>query len=204
MSNESKPVASTESTDDQMAAAREVAGQAAEQAKEFAADAASAIKALDPPRLFYLIALGVVIVFTLLFNMAAFSVSSTGAVSETVAQAQRESEAFLNSHSYSAFQSVFWGKLMWLAAATGIGLVIWSATTRSKAPWVPLAEVGCAAFALAMMLLLFFVGFPDLSGYREITSSDNARVSATLSGYWIPLLAAGAATFFSAKRILDA
>ncbi|MEM8735770.1 MAG: hypothetical protein AAGG44_16185, partial [Planctomycetota bacterium] len=120
------------------------------------------------------------------------------AVSETVAQAQRDAEAKLNSWSYSAFTSSLWGKLAWLSALSGIGITIASAMGWLRTGWGPLAEVGCAALATVLLLLLFFVGFPDLSAYGD------ASCSATLLGYWIPLLAAGIATFAAVKPILEA
>ena len=186
---------------DGTAAAKEAAEHAAAQAKELASDAANAVKALEPSRLYYMIALGIVVVFTLIFAMPSFSVGSKGPVSETQAQAERDSEKFLTSISYSAFRSSIWGKIMWLSAVAGIGIVIWAAMTKPSFGWVPLAEVGCAALATLMLLLLFFVGFPNLPNYSDYTTIN---VSATLLGYWIPLCAAGFATVVSAKRIVDA
>ena len=55
---------------------------------------------------------------------------------------------------------------------------------------------GCAALATVLMLLLFVVGFPDLSAYSD------ADVSATLLGYWLPLIAAATATGCSVQRLL--
>ena len=87
---------------------------------------------------------------------------------------------------------------MWLATLGGVATVVWAAITKSSSVWVPLAEVGCATVATLMMLLLLFVGFPDLSGY-----SDTAT-SATAIGYWLPLLGTSIATFLAGKRIMSA
>lgn len=174
--------------------AQEAAQQAVAQARETAEQAAAAIRAMDPTRLAYLGCLTAVVIFTLIFDMASFTVATPDhAVSETVAQAQREMEARMNSWSYSAFTSTGWGKLMWSAALAGIGLMIWAAVRKSTLAWVPLAQIGLAGVATLCMLLLFFVGFPDLSAYSD------ASCSATLLGYWVPLLAAAAATCLAAK-----
>lgn len=185
--------------DDQAAkAAREASQQAAEQAKEFASDAVDAIKGLDQPRLFYLSALIVVLASTLVFDMTSFSVDSGGPVSETQAAAERFAQARLNAAAYSAFSSSLWGKFMWLAALGGVASVVWASVTKSADAWVPLAEVGCATVAALMMLLLWFVGFPDLSGYSDTTTH------ATMFGYWLPLVATCAAVAMAVKRILAA
>jgi len=189
---------SVESIDSSAVAAREASEQAIEQARELATEAVSTIQGLDATRLSYLAALAVVVVFALVFDIASFSVGGSGPVSETQAAAERFAEARLNSWSYSAFTSCFWGKLMWLASLGGIVAVVWDTMTKSPAVWVPLAEVGSAAIACLMMLLLWFVAFPDLSGYGDTT------MSATLLGYYVPLAAAGFATFISARRIMSA
>lgn len=187
-----------ESADPSAVAAREASEQAIEQARELATEAVSTIKRMDGPRLSYLGALAVVVVFTLVFDIASFAVGSDGPVSETQAAAERFAEARLNSWSYSAFTSCLWGKIMWLSALGGAVLVVWAAMTKSPVVWVPLAEVGFAAVATLMMLLLWFVAFPDLSGYGDTT------MSATLLGYYAPLVAAGTATFVATRRIMGA
>ena len=176
-------------------AARQAAQEAVGQARETTEQAIEAIKAMDAPRIGYLACLGTVALFTLIFNMASYSVGLDVAVSETTAQAQRVAEAKLNAAALSAFTATTWGKLAWLSAVAGIGLVIWSAVTKSRLAWVPLAQVGLAGLATLVMMLLFFVGFPDLSAY------DDASCSATLLGYWVPLFAAGGATFLAAKPL---
>ena len=96
-------------------AAREASELAIEQARELASEAVSTIKGLDGSRIRYLLALTLVVVCTLVFDLASFTVSSHGPVSETQAAAERFAEARLNSWSYSAFASCFWGKIIWLA-----------------------------------------------------------------------------------------
>ena len=177
-------------------AAQEAAQQAVAQARETAHQAVETLKSLDSNQLVYLGCLTTIVIFTLIFDMASFSVGLDVAVSETTAQAQREAEAKLNAWAYSAFTSTFWGKLMWVSAVGGIGLMIWGAIHKSRAAFFPLAQIGSAAFCTLCLLLLLAVGFPDLSAY------DDASCSATLLGYWIPLLAACAATFFSVKPLL--
>lgn len=193
MSSDSTQNATPTDTD----VAQQAAQRAVLQARESATQAANAIRSLDSTRLGYLGCLAVVVVFTLLFDMASFTVATPDhAVSETVAQAQRDAQARLNSWSYSAFTSTGWGKLMWLSALCGVGIVIWSAVKKSAAAWVPLAQVGFAGATTLFMMLLFFVAFPDLSAYSDADSS------ATLLGYWLPLFAAAAATFLSLKPLL--
>jgi hypothetical protein len=187
-------------SEDELVAAKQAAEEAVDQAKVMTQDAIDKIKILDPPQLGYLAAMAVVVVFTLVFKMAAFDVASDYAVSETQAQAERNAEAWMNSNSYSAFSAGFTGKLMWLSALAGLGLLLWSTITKFRAGWVPLAQLGCATFATLMMLLLFLIGFPDLGAANERFSA-NFNSSATLLGFWIPLLAAGTATFLSGKRI---
>ena len=177
-------------------AARQASEQAVEQAREFASEAASVIRGLDSPRTTYLVALSLVVVVTLVCDIASFSVGTDGPVSETQAAAQRFAQSRLNAMSYSAFTSCIWGKLMWLSGLAGVGIVMWSSMTKSASAWVPLAEVGCALGVLLSMMLLWFVAFPDLSGYTD------ADISSTLMGYWLPLTASGVAVMVSGKRIL--
>lgn len=177
-------------------AAKETAEAAVQQAREVSKQIVTSVSHLDPIRLAYLGAMLLVVISTLIFNMASFSVGLDVAVSETTAQAQRVVEAKLNSWSYSAFTSTLWGKLMWLAAVSGVGIMIYEATAKPAAAWVPLAQIGCAALTTLLMMLLFVVGFPDLSAYSD------ASTSATLFGYWLPLLAAGVATGCAVKRLL--
>ena len=184
--------------DDSEAAAREAAEEAVRQAREVSEQVVTAVSLLDHRRQIYLGALAVVVVCTLVFDMASFSVGTDYAVSETTAQAQRDTEAQLNSWAYSAFSSSAWGKLMWLSAVGGIATLIYGAVMKSSAAWVPLAQIGFAGLATLIMLLLFVVGFPDMSAYSD------TETSATLLGYWIPLAAAGTATACSVQRLLAA
>ena len=186
----------TSQIDPSDAAAKEAAEQAVRQAREVSGQVISAVSQLDRIRLIYLAALGVVIVSTLIFDMASFSVGTDYAVSETTAQAQRNAEAKLNSWAYSAFSSSMWGKLMWISALGGVAALVYGAIKKSSDAWVPLAQIGCAAFCTLMLLLLFVVGFPDLTAYSDATTS------ATLLGYWLPLLAAATATGCSVMRLL--
>ncbi len=180
-------------------AAQEAAQQAVAQAQETAKRAVETIKLMSPERLAYLGCMAAVTVSMLIFDMASFSVSTPDvAVSETVAQAQREMEAKMNSWSYSAFTSTLWGKLAWVSAVGGIGLMIATAMGKLRAGWAPLAIIGCAGMTTMLMLLLFFVGFPDLSAYSD------ARCSTTLMGYWLPLMAAAGATGIAVKPLLGA
>ena len=181
---------------DQTAAAREAADQALNQAKEAATTAVASLKTLDGRRMTYLGALATFLVLTLIFDMASFEVGVDYAVSETVAQAQRDLQARMNSWSYSLFSSAVSGKIAWFSAAAGVGLVIWSVTQKSRAAWIPLAEIACGVICALAVLLLFFVGFPDLSAYED------ARCSATVFGYWMPLVAAGTAAMVSVHRLL--
>ncbi len=177
-------------------AAKEAAEAAVQQAREVSKQVVASVSALEPIRIAYLGAMALVVVSTLIFNMASFSVGLDVAVSETTAHAQRVAEAKLNSWSYSAFTSTIWGKLMWLSAVAGMGILIYEAVTKKAAAWIPLAQIGCATAATMLMLLLFVVGFPDLSAYSD------TNTSATLLGYWLPLAAAGTATGCAIKRIV--
>ena len=190
----------SDQSEDELAAAKQAAEEAVGQAKEMAQDAIEKIKILDPPQLGYLAAMAVVVIFTLVFKMASFDVGSDHAVSETQAQAERNAEAWMNSNSYSAFSSGLAGKLVWLSALSGVGLLLWSTIAKFRAGWVPLAQLGCAALATLLMVLLYVIGFPDLGAANERFSAD-FDTSATLFGYWVPLLASGAATFLVGKRI---
>ena len=177
-------------------AAKVAAEAAVQQAREVSKKMVASVSAMEPMRMVYLGAMTAVVVSTLVFNMASFSVGLEGPVSETTAQAQRIAEAKLNSWSYSAFTSTFWGKLMWVSALAGIGVLVYEAVTQKAAAWIPLVQIGCAAMATILMMLLFLVGFPDLSAYTD------TRTSATLFGYWLPLAAAVTALACSIKRII--
>ena len=188
MSSETTNAAKTEA---------EAAQEAVTQARETATMAIETIRAMTSERIAYLGCLTAVVVFTLIFDMASFAVETPDvAVPETVAQAQREMEAKMNSWSYSVFSSSVWGKLTWFSALAGIGLTMTAAIKKLRAGWVPLATIGCAMMTTLLMMLLFFVGFPDLSAYSD------ASCSATMLGYWVPLLAAIGATSAAVKPIL--
>ncbi len=191
----SQKVDSVEQKADELEAARVAADQAIRQAKTAADSAMASLSTLDRPRLLYLGALSAFVGMTLLFDMASFSVGVDYAVSETVAQAQRSLQARMNAWSYSLFASSFAGKLAWFSAVGGIGLVLWSAATKSRSGWIPLAEIACAGICALAVSLLLFVGFPDLSTYED------ARCSATFLGYWMPLLATVTATVASVRRL---
>lgn len=184
-----------QTTDDQTAAARQAADEALNQAKDMTAGAITSLKTLDSPRLIYLGALAFFVVATLLFDMASFSVGVDYAVSETVAQAQRDLQARMNSWSYSIFGSTMWGKLAWLCAVAGVVMVVASVIKNLRAAWIPLAEIGLAALCTMLMMLLFAIGFPDLSAY------DDASCSATLLGFWLPFAASVTATVVSIRRL---
>jgi len=85
---------------------------------------------------------------------------------------------------------------MWIAALGGACLVVYEAVNKTPAAWIPLAQIGCAVVATLLMMLLFVVGFPDLSAYSD------ANTTATLFGYWLPLAAASTATGCSIKRLM--
>ncbi|MEM6471170.1 MAG: hypothetical protein AAF802_16540 [Planctomycetota bacterium] len=192
MSSENSYPAATEAE-----AAQEVAQQAVVQARETAEQALDALKRTSASRLCYLGCMAGVVVSMLVFDVASFRVATPGiAVSETMADAQRTMEARLNSLSYSAFASTLWGKLAWLSAAAGFGLMVASAIGKARGGWVPLAIIGCGAFATLLLILVFFVGFPDLSAYAD------ASCSATLFGYWLPLFASAVGTACAVKPIL--
>ena len=176
-------------------AAKQATEDAVKQARELSSQVVTSVSGLDRLRLVYLSAMVVVVVSTLVFNMASFSVGLDSAVSETVADAQRVAQAKLNSWSYSAFTSSMWGKLMWMSAVAGVGVLIYEAVTRASAAWIPLAQIGCAALTTLLLLLLFAVGFPDLSAYSD------ANTSATLLGYWVPFAASVTATVCAVKRL---
>ncbi|MEP3480593.1 MAG: hypothetical protein ABJZ55_15190 [Fuerstiella sp.] len=176
-------------------AAKEATEDAVKQAREVSSQVVTAVSGLDRLRLIYLTAMAVVVVSTLVFNMASFSVGLDGPVSETVADAQRVAQAKLNSWSYSAFTSSMWGKLMWLSAVAGVGVLIYEAVAKASAGWIPLAQIGCAALSAVLLLLVFVTGFPDLSAYSD------AKTSATLLGYWLPLAASITATVCAVKRL---
>ncbi|MEM7783119.1 MAG: hypothetical protein AAF623_07180 [Planctomycetota bacterium] len=179
-------------------AARQAAHQAVEQARETANQAVSAMQRMNRNQFIYFGCLAAVVVSTLIFDMASFSVLTPDvAVSETTAQAQRDAEAMLNSWSYSAFTSSVWGKLAWLSALAGIGLLMASVLNKLRGGWLILSSIGCAALTTLLMLLLFFVGFPDLSAYSD------ARCSSTWLGYWFPLFASAGATVAAVKQIVD-
>lgn len=195
-----KPIADV---DQSTAEAREMAQQVAGQAREMASDAIDKVKRLDSASLGALGALMAVLLLTFLVDMASFSVYSDTAISETMADAERSLEARMNSWSYSAFGSGMIGKLMWLSTLAAAGLLIYGAITQTHAAWLILAQAGAAALACLLMLLLFLVGFPDLQGVNEDVTS-NVDSSATLLGYWLPLLGLGGASFLLIQRIVKA
>lgn len=177
-------------------AAREATDEAVRQARELSGKVMSTLANLDRERSIYLGAMAIVIVFTLIFDMASFSVGTDYAVSETTAQAQRVAEAKLNSWSYSAFSSCIWGKLMWFAAVGAVASLLYGAVSKTAAAWVPLSQIGFSGVASLLMLLILMVGFPDLSAY------DDATCAATLLGFWFPFMACLVATGIATKRLI--
>ena len=131
----------------------------------------------------YLGALGGVIVFGMLFNSVRFP----------------DPEAYLKSVGHTSGRSPLAGAgnpgmLMMLTDLGGIGVYVWNLKSAAKPTWVPITLAGCAGVVLLMILVATMRG-------SEI---EGVKVSRTVLGFWVPLLAAGTATYASMKPILDA
>ncbi len=198
-STSSQDVTSPSSDSDQAAAA---AKEAAMQAKAKAGQAAQALRQLDGPNKIVAGALLVAAICALVFDMVSFEITSSKPVSPTMAAEMTRMEGMLNGAAYSAFSSTLWGKIMMLSAVGGVGLLIWSHLTKQRAGWVPLAIAGSAVLCLAMMLLIGLTGAPSDGLFARNESYLRPDIDLTLLGYWLPLLAAGAAAAAGAKRIL--
>ena len=96
------------------------------------------------------------------------------------------------------FPSRFGGKLAFLGALAGVGILIWSTVAKRKEPWIPLALAGSAALA-ALGILLTRLG---LGG--ESNEFVKIGVNGTLLGWWLPFAGAVAAAVVSIQRIAKA
>ena len=214
--DQAKPVTDAEAneveekaTENEMAvdgskAAKEAAQQAAAQAKETASEALKVFKGFDLYGKAYVIALLVMLLFILLFSIVSFEVRSSGPVSETMAKDQTEFERRLNADTYSAARVLFWGQILFISGAAGIGIFVRCALTKQTAAWVPLAATGCAALCTLILMLLFFLGSPSRDFFSILPDYLEPDIDLTIFGYWIPLLCSFVATAVSVKRILDA
>jgi len=161
----------------------DAAARAVAQAKERLNEGVTHFKRLDRMGQLYLGALGGVIVFGMLFNSVRFP----------------DPEAYLKSVGHTSGRSPLAGAgnpgmLMMLTDLGGIGVYVWNLKSAAKPTWVPITLAGCAGVVLLMILVATMRG-------SEI---EGVKVSRTVLGFWVPLLAAGTATYASMKPILDA
>ena len=187
----------SESGGDQSAAA------AKDAAKDFANNAGNFFQALDHKNKIYLIALAVTALCSLVFSAFTTTVETSGAagglgalVGTTVGASNSNSPALLSLHHY---KGAFGGKLAFLGAVAGIGILIWSTIAKRKDAWVPLAVAG-AACAATLGILLTRLGMASGGGNELIKVSING----TIFGWWVPLAGAVAATVVSVQRIMKA
>ncbi len=198
MSEENDPKAeggsSDPGTDDSAAAAKEAA-------KEFATNASSMFKGLDQKHQVYLVALAVTALCSLVFGAFSTKVKMSKDVPDLVkitgsATQKGTSPSLLSLHDY---KGAFGGKLAFLGAVAGVGILIWSTLGKRKEAWVPLALAGAAGLA-ALGILMTRLGMSSGGGSDLVKVSING----TLLGWWLPLAGAVAATVVSVQRIAKA
>lgn len=97
----------------------------------------------------------------------------------------------------SALAGVGLGLGIWVWNLGGIGIWIWNPMVKKKEAWGPLAI--SAGLSVLMFLLVWIRNRPVALS----TPDMEFHVSMTLLGFWLPFAGAIAATFVSAKRILE-
>jgi hypothetical protein len=200
MSDESdpKPTAEpTKSESDKSAAAAKVA------AKDFANNANALFKGLDQKLQIYLIALAVTALCSLVFGAFSTKIKmgkgmpELAKVTSQLSGAQKStSPSLLSLHSY---KGAFGGKLAFLGALAGIGILVWSTVGKRKDSWIPLGLAGAAGVA-ALGILMTRLGMSSGGGNEMMKISING----TLLGWWLPFAAAIAATVVAVQRITKA
>jgi len=207
MSEDTEPKPAGESNDSKTGT-DESAAAAKEAAKEFAHNAGAMFKGLDQKMQIYLVALAVTLLCSFLFGaykskvklskemkeMTEMASKVTGRSVET--SSKNTSPSLLGLHDYSG---AFGGKLAFLGAAAGIGLLLWSTLGKRKDPWIPLAIAGAAAAAVLGILLTRM----GMSGGGSF-GGTKVSINGTLLGWWLPLAAAATATAVAVQRILKA
>lgn len=194
-STDSSTESSTESSTDESAAA------AKEAAKEFANNAGAAFQGLNQKMQIYTVALAVTLVCSMFFGAFKSKVKMSKEMKEMSEMASKmtgtsieksskhTSPTLLGLHNYSG---AFGGKLAFLGAAAGIGILIWSTLGKRKEPWIPLAIAGAAGLAVLGILM------------TRMGMSTNVSINGTLFGWWLPFAAAATATTVAVQRILKA
>ncbi len=174
-------------TDDSAAAAKEAAEKAAAQAKEAAANATKVFKTLDLHSQVYFGCMVGMLLLIIIFP--AWSVSSSGPLGG-------------GSSGASILKFNPWGPFILLCGIAGIGIFVWEKIASRKDTWIPLAIAGTAGFAALCFLITRFLS----SGEGGTFSSELVKVSAgwTLFGFYLPFLAAIAATVMAVMRITKA
>lgn len=170
-------------------------------ARQFANDAGSFFTALDQRHKVYLIALAITLLCSVLFGAYKVNVSGAGGMA-AFAESMLENASSRTSPSLLSLGSgkgAFGGKLAFLGALAGVGILIWSASAKRRDPWVPLALAGSAGLA-TLGILITRLG----TGGGGSNEMIKVSVDGTLFGWWLPFLAAAAATFVSVQRILKA
>lgn len=189
------------SSDESAAAAREAA-------KDLANNAGAMFRGLNQKLQIYLVALSVTLVCSFLFGAFKTKVKMDKEFKEVVEFSRQITGQSFDSKSTSPalvglknYSGAAGGKLAFLGAAAGLGILLWSTIGKRKDAWIPLALPGAAALA-ALGILMTRSGITGGSGFGG--ASVSVSTSGTLLGWWLPLAAAVVATVVSVQRILKA
>ena len=181
----------------------ESAAAAKEAAKDFANNANALFKGLDQKLQIYLVALAVTALCSLFFGAFKVSMKSKGdnglgAIADNMIGSSSSGKTSPALVGLGNSKGAFGGKLAFLGAAAGIGILIWSTAARRKDPWIPLGIAGAAGLA-ALGILTTRIGMGGASNeFMKIS------INGTLLGWWLPLAGAVAATVISVQRITKA
>ncbi|MGI9240735.1 MAG: hypothetical protein ACR2RV_08035 [Verrucomicrobiales bacterium] len=203
MSEESETKPSDDPVDP---AADESAAAAKEAAKDFANNAGAAFQGLNQRSQIYLVALAITLVCSFLFGafktkvemgkefkeIAEFTKQFTGHNMKS----KQTSPSLVGLKSNSGATG---GKLAFLGAAAGIGILLWSTASKRKDPWIPLGLAAAAGIAV-LGILMTRSGISSGSSF----GGTSFKTSGTLLGWWLPLAAAVVATVVSVQRITKA
>jgi hypothetical protein len=205
---ETDPKPEGESDDSAKSEVDESAAAAKEVAKDFANNAGAMFQGLDQKMQIYLVALVVTLLCSIFFGAFKTKMKMSAEMKQMSEMAKKmtgqdiqasSSQTLPSLSGMHGYSGAFGGKLAFLGAAAGIGILLWSTFGKRKETWIPLGLAGAAGLA-ALGILMTRMGMGGGGSFGGTSISING----TILGWWLPLAAAVVATVVSAQRILKA
>jgi len=180
----------------------ESAAAAKEAAKDFANNAGVMFQGLNQKMQIYLVALVVTLICSFLFGAFKTKVEmgkEFRQVAELTGHSLKSKHTSPSLVGLKDYSGAAGGKLAFLGAAAGIGILLWSTFGKRREAWIPLGLAAAACLG-ALGILMTRSGMAGGSSFGGTSVSING----TLLGWWVPLAAAIVAAVVSIQRILKA